>query len=180
MDKMPKQIEFRDDGYFYNMASAFMVTLCGLKSIIDPSNPLNLKDDGTTVRLDGKVRPVFMCNVYSLHKNTIDGKINPSFIVSSLKTSLIIAAYEAVKDQNDESPLFEFFFHIRNAAAHNNKFYFYPHQPKRRAEWRGKIIDHTKKGNDNPLFGKVLFPNYMGPAAPLQLLWDVEQQLLGN
>jgi hypothetical protein len=87
-------------------------------------------------------------------------------------------AYEAVKDLNDKSPEFEFLRHIRNAGSHQNKFNFFPKEPSLPAYWKEAIIDHTKKGKDNPLFGTGCFGTYFGVPDIIDLLKEIEEKLI--
>lgn len=88
------------------------------------------------------------------------------------------AAYEAVKDFDDRSPLFEFSRHVRNAGSHGNRFNFRPKEPTSPAAWRGVKLDHTLKGTANPLYGSPCFGCYLGLVDIFELLWDVEQVVL--
>jgi len=63
------------------------------------------------------------------------------------------AAYAMADAQNDQSPEFEVFRHLRNAASHGNSFYFKKDEPRRSASWGTLVIDDKLKGRFNPLFG---------------------------
>jgi len=178
MSKFPKSIEFKEGGYFYNMIFTFTSAIAGLRSLIDSQNPMKLREDGPPVRLDGKVHTGFTYNPYDHHKKFIKGELSYPVLLNSLCQMLINTAYESVKDKSNLSPEFEFFRHIRHASSHNNLFFFKSQEPKREAKWRGKIIDHTKKGQNNPLFGTRCFSKYLGPSDPVLLLWDIEQILI--
>jgi hypothetical protein len=103
----------------------------------------------------------------------------PTFLVA-LCTMLTNAAYESVKAQNDHSPEFEFFRHLRNASSHGNRFTFLPGEPRRPASWRGIGFDHTLKGASNPLHDSPCFGPLYGPADLIDLLFDIEQKLLNK
>ena len=87
--------------------------------------------------------------------------------------SLLILAYEICKTHNDQSSLWEFLRHCRNAAAHGGKFNLTQREPRRPAQWgRFKI--------DKSLQGKWLFKGrgekgLLSPGDPIRLLWDIEQ-----
>ncbi len=91
---------------------------------------------------------------------------------------LVNAAYEAVKDRHDGSPIFEYFRHVRNAASHGGTFNFREGEPSKRAEWRGLRIDHERKGRTNPLFDTPCFGSYLDIGDVLLLLRDIEQLLV--
>jgi len=97
-----------------------------------------------------------------------------SFNLSCMFANL---AYEKVKDYNDKTPIFEFFRHVRNAASHNNRFYFKEWKPRRIASWRRIKIDITKKGSNNPFFGVECFGGVLGSADIIFLLIDIEKIL---
>jgi hypothetical protein len=71
----------------------------------------------------------------------------------------------------------EFFRHVRNAASHRNRFNFSDDEPRWPAEWRGKALDHVRKGRANPLHGVTCFHETLGPADLFLLLSDVEKLL---
>lgn len=89
---------------------------------------------------------------------------------------LLISAYEISKQHRDHGELWEFFRHVRNAAAHGGSFNFLGQQPTRAAQWRG--IELTRALQGSPLFdGASQQSGLLGPGDPLSLLWDVEQTL---
>ena len=101
---------------------------------------------------------------------------NHTYIINFLMLaagSLLILAYEICKTHNDQSSLWEFLRHCRNAAAHGGKFKLLHSEPRRPAQWgRFKIV--------NSLQGKSLFKEKDGkgllsPGDPIRLLWDIEQ-----
>jgi hypothetical protein len=91
---------------------------------------------------------------------------------------LMNSAYESLDDaaiaklQGD--PVFEVFSHVRNAASHNNKWLFKAHQPVNPAAWKRFALDHTQKGNANPLQGQRCIYGSLLPGDLLFLLRDVE------
>jgi len=92
---------------------------------------------------------------------------------------LVNSAYESVSDadrarlQND--PVFQFFYHVRNAASHDNKWLFKAHQPVVPAAWKSFVLDHTLTGSANPLQGQqCIHGSLLLPGDLLFLLRDVE------
>jgi hypothetical protein len=87
------------------------------------------------------------------------------------------STYDALKDDNDHSPEFEVFRHLRNAASHGNRFHFKKREPSRPAAWRGFVIDHNQKGSSNPLHGTPCIGTKIGPSDIMFLLFDIEPKL---
>jgi hypothetical protein len=172
---LPDPIAFQQDGPFYDMVTAFVIAIAGLESVLRTDNPMKFKA-GEVITLEGKVHPEIRLQPYLIHKLATDGKISSPHAVHSLANMLLNTAYEAVKDKNDRSPEFEFFRHIRNSCSHRNMFNFFPNEPIRPAAWRGRAIDHNRKGSSNPLFGTACFGVYLAAADAVVLLWDIERK----
>jgi hypothetical protein len=96
-----------------------------------------------------------------------------SFLMPLAAGSVLIAAYEMTKHCRDEGPLWEFFRHCRNAAAHNGRFHFTRGEPKRPAEWGRFKLELSMHGT--PLFSGKGTTGLLGPGDPIRLLWDIEQ-----
>ena len=97
---------------------------------------------------------------------------------------LLISARAAVDAHTkDKSPILEVLRHLRNAAAHGNRFEFREYtdksrsEPVRPAEWGGIYIDHTKKGKRNPLYGSQCVGSVIASADVLWLLHDIDALL---
>jgi len=90
-------------------------------------------------------------------------------------SNLLILAHEICKDEpyHDQSPLWEFLRHCRNAAAHGGKFTFLNNEPRRPAQW-GKFNIITGLEN-TPLFKGEDGIGLLSPGDPIRLLWDIEQ-----
>jgi len=168
-------MRFKKDGPFYEMVSAFMSSIAGSMAL-NPMNPLNLSDFDT-MTLEGKVHPEISVPLLQIIRNIKDGHFSTAFITNSLCCMLANTAYETVKDQNDQSPEFEFFRHIRNAASHKNKFNFFAKEPALPASWRGKVIDESIKGSYHPLHNDQCFGKFFASADILVLLWDIDRKL---
>jgi len=173
MSAIPNKIGFDKAGYFYDMVMSFMVAVGGMPSIFEPSNPMKFKSD-SVISLNGKVHKELIVDQYALHQQAVWQNINTVAVVNNLTCMLVNTSFEAVSHFNDHSPEFEFFRHVRNAASHKNHFNFRATEPKRPTAWRGASIDHTLKGQGNPLYGQVCFGNLIAAADAILLLWDIE------
>ena len=87
--------------------------------------------------------------------------------------SLLILAYELCKSYHDQSPLWEFLRHCRNAAAHGGNFNFLHDEPRRPARWGHFHIDSSMQGT--PLFKGEDGVGLLSPGDPIRLLWNIEQ-----
>jgi len=88
---------------------------------------------------------------------------------------LFIVAYETTKKYNDNSPIWNFFYHCRNAAAHNGKFTFTKWGLKKLpAKWGQFEITKSSEGTN--LFRIPNSGGLLGIGDPIRLLWDIEQQ----
>jgi hypothetical protein len=87
--------------------------------------------------------------------------------------SLLIAAYEVTKNMSDRGPVWEFFRHCRNAAAHGGRFNFTAQEPSRPAAWKTIHVDSTLQGT--PLFDLPGVQGLLGLGDPILLLWDIER-----
>ncbi len=174
--KPPDEIVFKQNGFFYDMVNSFVVAIAGLEAIFNKSNTMQYKEKEVHV-YEGKIHKELRIEPYSLHRIAIEGKITTPHIVNNLCCMLINTAYESVKEKNDNSEIFEFFFHLRNAASHNNKFFFKKSQPKWPAKWRGEEINSTLKGEKNPFFNRQCFGDFFAIADAILLLWDIEQKI---
>jgi len=52
----------------------------------------------------------------------------------------------------------------------------FSNEPSRQASWRGLVIDHTMKGQTNPLNGTLCFGGLLAPSDAIFLLWDIEKK----
>jgi len=158
------------------MVSSFMVAISGVPSVFKPDNPMNF-DRTQTIELSGIVFPSVSIYPYHIHRNAVDGFITIDDYKIALCLMLANHAYESVKSNNDGSPEFEFFRHIRNAASHANNFYFTYKEPSRAASWRSISINDGLKGRLNPLHGHQCFSKTLGISDLLLLLSDIEKKL---
>ena len=77
-----------------------------------------------------------------------------------------------------KSPELEFFRHLRNGVAHNNKFTFSAKEPIRQASFRGFSIDKTLEGRD--VLYRVGGDSFVDEGDILDLFDEIETQLRGN
>ena len=91
--------------------------------------------------------------------------------------SVFVLAHETSKGKpwHDQSPLWEFLRHCRNAAGHGGRFNLPNGEPRRPAEWGHLQITPSLQGTF--LFKR---PGPSGPGLlslgdPIRLLWDIEQ-----
>jgi hypothetical protein len=89
--------------------------------------------------------------------------------------NVLVLAHELCKDKpaHDQSLLWEFLRHCRNAAAHGGLFNLHGGEPYRPARWRTLEILPGLQGS--PLFVGEDGRGLLRPADPVLLLWDIEQ-----
>lgn len=86
---------------------------------------------------------------------------------------LLILAWETCKASSDQTPLWEFLRHCRNAAAHGSAFNFRRDEPRRPAAWGELTITRSLDGS--PLFRESDATGLLLMGDPVRLLWDLEQ-----
>jgi hypothetical protein len=101
---------------------------------------------------------------------------NGPYLISTLNNSaciLLITAFEKSKDWDDQKkPIWNFFYHCRNASAHNNKFKI--EKDRFPAKWGA--LEITKNINGSKLFHENIKDGFLNYGDPIALLWDIEQQ----
>ena len=136
---------------------------------------------GTTILFDGN-----SCLIFDVAKTI--GDYNREFGVkydggntfanlnSILETQarlMIIYVYDVIVGSSYNGrvrrELNNFLYHIRNAAAHDNRFVIRKRQTER-AEWRGKVINPS-------LQGQLVFNKFVSPADIILLILDVSEEL---
>ncbi len=172
-----EHFEFRKDMYFYEYVLSFSVSLCGCPVIFEKSIPLYLQPD-QLLTFVGKHSGIKNMRPYGLRRKAEQGFITKEKYLETCCTMLANTAYESVKRFNDNSEIFEFFRHIRNASSHLNQFNFNHKEPSLPAVWRTAKIDHLQKGELNPLFNKPCFGYFMGVTDILELLMDIENKII--
>ena len=98
------------------------------------------------------------------------------YLSATLKNSactLLISAFEKTKDWDDQNdPIWNFFYHCRSASAHDNKFKI--EKDRFPAKWRA--LEITKIMNGNKLFKENKHDGFLNFGDPIALLWDIEQK----
>ena len=174
--KIVDYVPFAPGKPFYHMVTSYMVSLASSPSIFNDNNPMGFSDD-QYIAVEGILLEGRHFKPHDVYQLAQQGHISQAWFFKSCCAMLANTAYESVKSQNDQSPEFEFFRHIRNASSHRNTFNFFDNEPTRPANWRGNTIDHTQKGKSNALFGTECFGTFMGMAEIIDLLKDIEQKI---
>ena len=89
--------------------------------------------------------------------------------------NLLIMGYEISKKYDDESNIWNFFYHCRNAAAHGGLFNI-TNVKRFPAKWDS--IEITTELNKTTLFLEPNVGGLIGPGDPIRLLWDIEQSYI--
>jgi hypothetical protein len=172
----PPSIIFAQGRPFYEMVTSFLAATVGMGPVFEKENPLALGPD-KTAWYRGKLRPDLAIDMGQIHAQCVSGALTVDAAVKSLCCMLLNTAYTAAEGQNDQSPVFEVFRHLRNAASHGNKFNFRKDEPRRPASWGAFVIDDKLRGTSNPLFGVECIGATISPADALALLQDIERRL---
>jgi hypothetical protein len=159
------------------MVLAYVSAVAGIEGVARETNPLGYYKGQPGIGLEGKVHTKFIVDTYDIWQRHQSHTLAVPTLVASLCQMLINTAYESVSHRNTHSPEFEFFRHVRHASSHGGTFNFRENEPSRPAAWRSLTLDHLQKGQTNPLYGKRCFLDLLGPADPILLLWDIEQQI---
>ena len=175
----PRAIKFTQDSPFFEMVTAFLAATEGLEALFGKENPLAPGPD-KSAWYRGKVRPDVAVDLGQIHALRASGDLTADSVVKSLCCMLLNTAYAVADAHNDQSPEFEVFRHIRNAASHGNSFYFKKDEPRRPASWGRLVIDDKLKGRFNPLFGVECIGDTISPADALALLQNIERRLPKN
>ena len=121
----------------------------GMSSLVDVYNKeVNLRIEGTQVKLSSKL--------YLVHI----GRLMAIAIFDFLQSSPFHKNLSGTE-------IFRFAKHIRNGAAHNNKFNFKEHElVKKPAKWKDKSIDSSLKG-------KLVVTDFINPTELIFLMSDI-------
>jgi hypothetical protein len=161
---------------FFEMVTSFLAATVGMGPVFDPKNPLNLSQQ-TIAGYRGKVRPDLLIDMGQVHQQCTSGALSPDAAVKNLCCMLLNSTYEIARPHNDNSPVFEVFRHLRNAASHRNRFHFLAHEPARAAQWQTLVIPQNPKGSSNPLSSVECVGATVLPADVLALLHEIEDRL---
>lgn len=136
----------------FDFQEVFLKNHPELKTFTERYNKnVNLKKDGSKVKSETKI---YMISV---------GRI----MAISLFNILEFSEYQ--NDLNQEE-IFKFAKHIRNGAAHNNKFNIAPLLEKS-IQWRERIID-------NSLNGSPVFLDFINPISLMFLMADISDLII--
>jgi hypothetical protein len=171
----PPFIVFTQDSPFFEMVTAFLAATMGLGTVFEKENPLSTDPD-KIAWYRGKVRPDLAIDVGQVHALCLSGDLTADAVMKSLCCMLINTAYSVAEAHNDQSPAFEVFRHLRNAASHGNNFFFKKDEPRLPASWGAFVIDDKLKGRFNPLFGVECIGDTVSSADALALLQDIERR----
>ena len=138
----PPTIIFTQDSPFFEMVMAFLAATMGLGPVFEKENPLSPGPD-KIAWYRGKVRPDLAIDVGQVHALRLSGDLTADAVMKSLCCMLLNTAYSVADAHNDQSPEFEVFRHLRNAAAHGNNFFFKKDEPRRPASW-GSVCDRRQ------------------------------------
>jgi len=167
-------LEFKEHQPFHDMVAAFLAATTGLGDVFDPLNPRKFNPNVLSLYTGNHIR-FLSIDQEQVHRMAL--KLSPERTTAQLCCMLANAAFEAVHARLPRTPEAEFFRHVRNAASHDNKFFFTTHEPRRPASWKTITLDVARKGTANPICGVTCFHDTLGSADLIQLLWDVEQLL---
>lgn len=169
-----------DKSVFYKNILAFFTCLNGIPALFNENYISTIKHDDS-VNLKGTTTGNNQFKRLELIKQMNVEFSNITNAVMILIQQLVVSCYASVENQNDKSPEFEFFRHIRNGCAHDNKFNFRKHknkrtnkviydEPSRSAKWNGLEITQTLENS------KVIF-NFIAGGDVLQLLNDISAKI---
>jgi len=168
-------ITFAPESPFYEMVMAFLAATMGMGSVPEMEDPRS-PGPGKVVWYRGKVRPDLVVDTGQVQALRLSGDLTADAVMKSLCCMLLNTAYSVAEPYNDQSPAFEVFRHVRNAAAHGNSFFFKKDEPRLPASWGAFVIDNTLKGRFNPLSGAECIGDTFTPADALALLQNIERR----
>lgn len=157
------------------MVMAFLAATMGLGTVFEKESP-PAPGTGKLAWYRGKVRPGLAIELGQVHAMRLSADLTADAVMKSLCCMLINTAYSVAEPYNDQSPAFEVFRHVRNAASHGNNFFFKKDEPRLLASWGAFVIDDTLKGRFNPLFGVECIGDTFSPADALALLQNIERR----
>src|SRR5437879_11164170 len=106
---------------FYNMVASFLAATVGMGPVFNPNNPLKLGPE-VNAWYRGRLNDDLIIDMGQVQQCL--SNISADLAVTQLCRMLLISTYEIAEHHNDKSPEFEVFRHLRNAAAHGNRFTF--------------------------------------------------------
>ena len=172
----PPTIIFTQDSPFFDMVMSFLAATMGMEPVFEKENSLSPGPDKLGC-YRGKIRTDRAIDLGQVHALCASGDLTADVVMKSLCCMLINSAYSVAEAHNDQSPEFEVFRHLRNAALHGNSFFFKKDEPRRPASWGSFTIDDKLKGTFNPLSGLECIGGTFSPADVLALLQNIERRL---
>ena len=157
------------------MVMAFLAATMGMGAVFETENPLAPSPENNAW-YRGKARPNLAVDMGQIRALCASGDLTADSVVKSLCCMLLNTAYSVAEPYNDQSPAFEVFRHVRNAASHGNNFFFKKDEPRLPASWGTFVIDDKLKGRFNPLFGAECIGDTFSPADALALLQNIERR----
>jgi len=161
------------DSLFFDSISSVCAAIVSLEAIINPRNLCSF-EKGQKITLDGRIQPGVFLYPHMVFQQYQARKIEARTITRELLRIMILGCYEKVKHKNDQSSLFEFFRHVRNGCAHDNRFRFNEDQPSVPGIWRTLRIGAKLKGSKNPLSGKPVLFDFLAPGDVIGFLGDMD------
>ena len=175
MTEVPElALAFSSDGPFFPMVTTFVLSTVELRPLYQAHNPLrpSAKD---VASYHGLIEPQIDIDLGQVRQMTEHLPLGRAIV--ELCGMLVVSAHAIALDQAQgnramlESPLFEFFRHIRNTAAHGNRFTFTADEPRRLARWRTITLARGTHA------GMQCFGHLLNAADGLSLLSDVERTM---
>jgi hypothetical protein len=166
-------LQFRTDRPFFSMVGSFLIATVGMGPVYDPERPLLLEHISTSYH--GQVESTYEIDLEEVRH--ITQQISAATAVQELCCMLMISTHAVALELLQshpvilQSPVFEFFRHVRNAAAHRNRFNFVHREPRRAATWCTLSLErHVHQGT-------ACFGSLLDTADALALVHDVEKLL---
>jgi len=166
---------FTQDSPFFEMVMSFLAATMGMGPVFEKGASLAPGPD-KLAWYRGKVRSDLTIDLEQVNALRLSGDLTADGVMKSLCCMLLNTAYSVAEAYNDQSPAFEVFRHIRNAASHGNTFFFKKDEPRLPASWGKFVIDDTLKGRFNPLSGVECIGDTFSPADALALLQNIERR----
>jgi hypothetical protein len=171
-------LELNPNGRFFNFVLTYLIAAAGLTPVYDEKTyPDFMKN--TAGYFPGKIAAGVRTNLSQAIKYVRSGRL-PQLTAEELMCCMLAnTAYESIDSETESrfrgDPVFEVFYHVRNAASHGNTWHFLPKFPKHRGKWKSLTIDDSVKGSQHPIHGKKCFYGDLQPADLLHLLRDIER-----
>ena len=169
---------------FYKFVVTYVAASAGFTPVYDQEHYRELLCNTAGV-FPGAALPAINFDLGGCVRDVRAGALHQRDAEISLCSMLIIAASASIQGEDfahvESHPTWQFFRHVRNAAAHGNRWHFNSERSVDRTEWRGFVIEACAKGTPHPLHGQhCIYGPWMWPAELIFLLRDVEELLARN